>query len=58
MIWKEVCRSVCGRRSENTEQDLRHEGRRLADDEHDNDDNQHERDVVVLRLTAVLAPHL
>jgi len=37
---------------------LRHEGRRLADDEHDNDHNQHERDVVVLRLTTVLAPHL
>ena len=38
--------------------DLRHEGRRLADDEDDDDDDQYERDVVVLCLATVLAPHL
>ena len=38
--------------------DVRHEGRCLADDEYQDDDDQYERNVVVLRLTTVLAPHL
>ena len=38
--------------------DLCHEGRCLTYDEDKNDDNQHERDVVVVRLITVLPSHL